>query len=276
MNGKTRNGFTIVEIVLVGFLIGLGALAAIGTRVAAGDTANRVKCASNLRMIGQACLLYANENNGFYPRTKHDMTVEKWTAYTKYNAKDPFADDGPEVNDVTAAMFLLVRTEDITSEVFICPSSSATKFEFGGGANTALDCSNFDSKAHLSYSYATPYKKEEQHPLTSAMNAEFAVAGDMNPGGDNLTKLTPPANAPTEKSPGNSQNHHGDGQNVLYGDGHVEFCNTPFVGVNRDNIYTFGDSGTDKGGGEGVIGPSIGANDSILLPTAQQEPPKEK
>jgi prepilin-type processing-associated H-X9-DG protein len=45
-------------------------------------TANRVKSASNLRQIGQAMLLYANENKGKYPRTMgellltQDVTVE--------------------------------------------------------------------------------------------------------------------------------------------------------------------------------------------------------
>src|SRR5438874_2006417 len=33
----------------------------------ARETANRVKCASNMRQIGQAILLYSNENNRAYP-----------------------------------------------------------------------------------------------------------------------------------------------------------------------------------------------------------------
>jgi prepilin-type processing-associated H-X9-DG protein len=33
----------------------------------ARETANRVKCAANLRSLGQGCLLYANENQGKYP-----------------------------------------------------------------------------------------------------------------------------------------------------------------------------------------------------------------
>jgi prepilin-type processing-associated H-X9-DG protein len=33
----------------------------------ARETANLVKCASNMRQIGQAMLLYANQNNGMYP-----------------------------------------------------------------------------------------------------------------------------------------------------------------------------------------------------------------
>src|SRR5262245_39869710 len=35
------------------------------------ETANRVKCASNLRQIGMAIAGYANENRGLFPRTTY-------------------------------------------------------------------------------------------------------------------------------------------------------------------------------------------------------------
>jgi prepilin-type processing-associated H-X9-DG protein len=66
---------------------------------------------------------------------------------------------------------------------------------------------------------------------------------------------------------GNSANHNRDGQNILYGDGHVAWESSPFVGVERDNVYTYGDSGT-KSGGTGIVGSAVGPNDSVLLPTA--------
>jgi len=58
----------------------------------------------------------------------------------------------------------------------------------------------------------------------------------------------------------NSNNHGGDGQNVLYVDGHVEFHASPFAGVKRDNIFT------NK---SGVVVDSTRDmwEDSILLPT---------
>ena len=36
----------------------------------------------------------------------------------------------------------------------------------------------------------------------------------------------------------NSRNHKSEGQNVLFNDGSVQWCKTPFVGYARDNIYT--------------------------------------
>jgi prepilin-type processing-associated H-X9-DG protein len=42
---------------------------------------------------------------------------------------------------------------------------------------------------------------------------------------------------PRDPAAGNSANHGGDGQNVLFLDGHVRFCPTRTVGLNGDDIY---------------------------------------
>src|SRR5207248_51335 len=151
-------------------------------------------CQSNLRQLGQALLLFANENKGKYPAVKHDPTKPAVTAYTGSEAGDPAATDGPEPNDVTAAMFLLLRTQDITSKVFVCPSSAAQTWNYGGGENSALNRSNFPSRRYLSYSYANPYPSQAAidagYKLNNALSAEFVVMADMNPGSEALLKLT--------------------------------------------------------------------------------------
>jgi prepilin-type processing-associated H-X9-DG protein len=57
----------------------------------ARETANRVKCGSNMRQIGMAILLYSNENKGKYP-----------------------PDQGT-----------IVKTQDIVADVFVCPSGNS-------------------------------------------------------------------------------------------------------------------------------------------------------
>src|SRR5687767_12618746 len=99
---------------------------------------NRVTCASNLRQIGQAMLLYSNDNRGALPRVtflKGDDPKPVWG--TGASGKDPFVD--AQANDVTAALFLLLRTQDITSEVFTCPSSNAEKDVYGGEGKMPID-----------------------------------------------------------------------------------------------------------------------------------------
>ena len=66
---------------------------------------------------------------------------------------------------------------------------------------------------------------------------------------------------------GNSNNHDNDGQNVLYGDGHVEFQQNPFVGVARDMIFARRNATSGFASYATTLAASpIDANDSVLLP----------
>lgn len=276
---RGRSGYTYLDLLVVVLLVPFLVVSVACWQTRTREPANRVKCASNLRQIGQAILLYSNENGGSYPRTiaiSGDAVVPVFGTGTA--GKNPFKEGGPQPNDVTAALFLLLRTQDITSEVFTCPVSNAERDDFGGGANTAVNRSNFsDFKKNLSYSYQNPYPEESAigagWKLNNSISAEFAVASDINPGtagtNDNVlaVKIT---STSKEMKQGNSNNHDEDGQNVLYGDGHVEFQQNPFVGVQRDNIFTrAGGAGTppDPNVSDGVIRSSRDGNDSVLLPT---------
>lgn len=191
---------------------------------------------------------------------------------------EPGSEYKPKPNDVTAALYLLLRTQDIVGGAFTCPATGQDAWDFGGGVNTALDWNNWAGntglREHASYSYQNPYPSRQAIANGIKLNGENAFeipfAADMNPGSDALTKLTPRSPA-KEMMRGNSPNHSREGQNVLFGDGHVQFVTTPFAGVKQDNIYTFGPSGegNDKAGGDGIVGSPVGPDDAILLPTAK-------
>jgi hypothetical protein len=211
-----------------------------------------ILCASRLRQIGIGLLLYANENKGALPRTIYDRTKPPtWGTPYESNPKlaalppadaDPFvakaSDAAPAANDVTAALFLMLRTQKIEPLALICPSTGQTAFDFGGKDNTKLNWTNWPGKAalrdHLSYSLNNPYPSlkavESGWRWNNVMGAEAALAADMNPGVAALLKLST-ASIPVELVQGNSFNHFRAGQNVLYGDSHVDFATSPFVGV---------------------------------------------
>jgi prepilin-type processing-associated H-X9-DG protein len=277
--GSSATGLSLADLLVVVVLIPLMGVAFLGCwRRTCRTPANRVKCSSNLRQIGQAILLYSNENGGAYPRTRFEpgpIVIPTWG--TGASAQEPSDPDGPKPNDVSAALFLLLRTQEITTEVFTCPSSNAEKWDLGGGSNTALNWSNWAGRdgirKHLSYSYQNPYPDDDavvrKFVLNNSVSAEFAVAADINPGteGDGQNVLAVGTTSATrDMKQANSRNHDGDGQNVLYGDGHVEFQSSPFCGVQRDNIYARR-AGASGWASSDVRNSPYDGNDSVLLPT---------
>jgi prepilin-type processing-associated H-X9-DG protein len=287
-----RNGcrWTYADVVALAMLAPLVSVGCFPGLCRSRETANRVKCASNLRQIGQAMTLYANDNGCAYPRTVYAPAVQVTPTWgTGASSANPFGPGGPQPNDVSAAIFLLVRTQDITVELFVCPSSNAETDTFGGSAGTVVSRSNFsDVRANLSYSIQNMYPDSGVIPdtddgrnwWTSRMPAESVLAADINPGvkGDNddVTKVRPDSPA-RQMRQGCSNNHDEDGQNVLFGDGHVEWEQNPFVGIGGDNIYTRARSATTQPVPLATSRPATqpyspfvsptDLNDSVLLPT---------
>jgi prepilin-type processing-associated H-X9-DG protein len=254
--------FTLIELLIVIGIIAVLMALLLASMEVVRHRGYIAKCAANLHTIGQALAMYANENHGNYPRTRW-VSGAPLTSGTGAAASDPFnAAGAPAPNDVSAAAFWLLRSQRLPAAVFICPYNDVTSFS-ADEADPQLRSNFTDYKSNLSYSFADPYpdtalaERGYRWGVRSHAAAEFAIAADLNSG-------TPHAGlgpqSPTRAmQDANSRNHEGDGQNVLYADGHVDWRQTVFAGVNGDDIYA------DKNGT--FAGPPADVEDGLLLPT---------
>lgn len=275
LHNRGRSGFTLTDLNIALCLLALlfaYALPAVSGR--SRETANRIKCASNLRQIGYGIQLYVNENNQQYPRTYFDAAATPVpTEYTAWQVAKSFAPNGPGPNDVSAALFLVLKTQDLTPKEFVCPTGQSRPWDYGGQDKTMV--SNFPGREFLGYGYTNPYPgqhaRNKGFKLNTALSSDFAVAADMSPGGPLLTTISPAAPREQMKKV-NSPNHGGDGQNLLYADGHVDWATTPFAGVPRgptmvrDNVYA-AEADAQAGIVAAVRASPTDRDDSVILPT---------
>jgi hypothetical protein len=251
---------------------------------------NLANCAARLHQIGLAIVLYQNDNNQAYPQTIYgrgkDPTPTWGTPYRNNASLGPLAHPdaspfaGPamaDANDITASLFLLQRQEKLEPAIFVCPSTDAEPWDFGGSPNTAQSWSNWTPdglQKHLSYSYVNNFVSDAGLGRgfdRTLRDAAFAVMSDMNPGGTGVLAVTQSTD-PLTMQGANSQNHRGRGQNVLFGDNHAAWRVNPFCGVEGDNIFTAGGpevKGSNSGRGTASLyGSPVSSSDSVLLPTA--------
>jgi competence protein ComGC len=257
MRNKSATAFTLVELLVVIGIIALLIALLIPALSGAREQANRVRCMSNLRAIGQGMFLYAADRKTQYPRVRFaDGDAPNY--FSGDADPDPFRDGGHPLtgartneNDVTAGMFLLVRYRTLPLDLFLCPSSAQVvdRVAVNNIEIPVGDRSNFSSSKPLSWSVSYCFA-DQYPPVIKALSQgegefrhspsapkENAIAADRNDADDRYRNLSSDAPAEDIKAM-NSKNHRGAGQNVLFNDGSVQWCKTPFVGYLRDNIYT--------------------------------------
>ncbi|AQT70191.1 hypothetical protein STSP2_03396 [Anaerohalosphaera lusitana] len=213
----------------------------------------KLKCYNNLKGVGTALAAYAYYNNDEFPVAGGDGP---WSQKLGWDYDDPKASFDPgdkyehAPRTLTASWYILTREMDLDPSALVCPAViGATRFNGDGSSTELIDMWDFGDTPyeHVSYSIQNQYGKYPAHKTSPADNA---IAADMSPWFDANGDILPPAtgtDSPQLIDPsdldtwqlGNSRNHNGKGQNVLFNDMHVSFEKTPTVGVDQDNIYTY-------------------------------------
>lgn len=261
---KKEAKISLQGLIVVTFVIGCLILLLLPALRRMREISNRVICGTNLKGLGSAMMVYANDYGGDYPQLPGEGPWSKRLGFDYDHAKPDFSYKGAEgavSRTITASLYLLVREADLSPKSFLCPRVSQKKLfetpiytEFSGQNTKGLDVTELwdfghNPYSHVSYAYHNPYGR---FPADGSRSAAFVVMADMNPWfkyGD-IVK-TGSTNQPPQLltisdsltrgqiKNSNASHHEYEGQNVLYADGHTASEKQSNVGVNNDNIYTF-------------------------------------
>ena len=259
---KKQNGITLVDTIILVIILCV-ALFFWAQYTFNNHPQYRPMCGTNLKGLGTAMQVYANDYDGRCPQLRGTGPWSKELGFAYDMSKPDFSPQGAQGNTprtVTASWYLLVREVDVSPSSFICPQSNQKAF--GGKHPKYEDLIQFwdfgpNPYAHVSYAMHNPYSRFPASVYAKKEGfSSFAVAADMNPwfkDGD----IQPPG--PSGTSPqiitltdkvtwllGMAPFHvigektkTPEGQNVLYADGHTSYETQPNIGVSNDNIYTF-------------------------------------
>ncbi|UCG33274.1 MAG: prepilin-type N-terminal cleavage/methylation domain-containing protein [Phycisphaerales bacterium] len=253
---KTK-AFTLIELLVVVAIIALLISILLPSLARARELSKRTVCSANMRGVGQACKIYAQENEEFWP------TVETTTGKVTYIDaiglnRSSVSDSSSSTMSTTRNFWMLIRNGDITVKLMKCPSSNEL-MDDTENLNTYYD---FKGSGFVSYGYQIPYPTPDYCRPSEDMDPRMVLAADRGPW--TMTESASGQEVAQEKvyvgdtmsSTGmrlsqfsredmralNSPNHggvgNGEGQNCLFQDGHVEFMQTSFTGVDEDNIFT--------------------------------------
>ena len=216
-----HKGFTLIELLVVIAIIAILAGILFPVFARAREQARKAACASNLKQIGLAFMMYAQDHDETLPPFSQGAGPQGCLGYA--------GADGPRWADM---IFPYIKN----TQVFNCPSATQKMAVFPGGQ--CLDITKYSygynsaSSAGAEYGVAGRPLAEIERPSTTIMNAEDgrqdagadpeSIGREIPNGSDSLATLAGRVNG--MRHTGAAENaYSAHALNLAYCDGHVKF-----------------------------------------------------
>jgi prepilin-type processing-associated H-X9-DG protein len=192
------------------------------------------KCAVQLGNFFQGLNNYISDHDGRQPSVETAAGAPWWKVGYQ----------GQENQSNTRKVYLLVLNNYISPGEFICPSNKVSR-------NLQIESSkvrtyrDFPDRRYVTYSFQINCNKTQSGKL----QCRKPIMADLNPLFEKLPTYDSQFRVRLDKRllTINSSNHNGRGQNVLFGDGRVEFQKTRYTGITQDDIFTLQDTDIYRG-----------------------------
>jgi hypothetical protein len=247
------------------------------------EPAKRRVCAANLKQIYTAMQTYSEDYNGCFPMVTFGLGVV--VGEDKLSTDLLHRDKG---HCVSENLWLLCAGKFAQAEIFNCPSSeqAGQKLDLKtwnrvGKMKEVKDfpwASRFPTV--ISYSFVQPWSALSGNHTSAEMwrkdtDPRVVIGADGNNGKQpDYSQKGNKLDLVGIRDYVNSENHTGDGQNVLHGDGSCLWWKNANAGYEGDNIYTA--LSPDYGGKAGVSSGVLSVRprdlqDTVLVPNREAD-----
>jgi prepilin-type N-terminal cleavage/methylation domain-containing protein len=212
-----KKGFTLIELLVVIAIIAMLLAILMPALNKVKKIAQRVVCGTNLKGLGTAQAVYANDSEDRFVRQGGRRTLN-WRKDTL--AFDILEKDwsNPPALSVGASLYLLIREADVSPKSFVCGASGQTAYDgknwqknkagavvpgdltalwdFGGPSVTTPNTAGRGPQDYVSYGYQNPFSQTSN--LNGGASSSYAIMADKNPWFDNNLVEQDPGGATAE------------------------------------------------------------------------------